>query len=262
MDKKCTKCKEVKSLDEFNKQKTSKDNLQPYCKECCRIVSKKYREENREHYREYNKKWAKNNPDNIRTRARRYRENNPEKIKESNKKWRTNNPEKHRENHRKWKENNREKVRARNKEWAQKNKEWFQEYQQEYYQSNKKKIIQRNRERSYNDPAYKLRNTVRCQINKTLRDGKGGESILQYVDWSSYEELKKHLENQFQEGMTWDNHAIDGWHIDHIIPQSVLLDGVDSMGHPNFRKCWALENLQPLWAFDNLIKGSKILDEE
>ena len=63
--------------------------------------------------------------------------------------------------------------------------------------------------------------------------------------------------SKFTEGMTLDNHGIYGWHIDHIIPQSKLL--YDSMDHPNFQKCWALENLQPLWAKDNLSKSNKIL---
>ena len=54
-----------------------------------------------------------------------------------------------------------------------------------------------------------------------------------------------------------DNHGIYGWHIDHIIPQSKLL--YDSMDHPNFQKCWALENLQPLWAKDNISKSNKTL---
>ena len=73
----------------------------------------------------------------------------------------------------------------------------------------------------------------------------------------SVEELMEHLEKQFQEGMTWDNHGVHGWHLDHIIPQSKLL--YDSMDHSNFQKCWALENLQPLWAKENIKKGSKIL---
>ena len=31
--------------------------------------------------------------------------------------------------------------------------------------------------------------------------------------------------------------------------------------YPNFKKCWALENLQPLEKIENLKKGSKLLNE-
>ena len=89
------------------------------------------------------------------------------------------------------------------------------------------------------------------------RDGsKRGESVMEYLPYT-LEELREHLESKWLPGMTWDNHTNEGWHIDHIIPQSKLL--YDSMDHPNFQKCWALENLQPLWASDNIRKSNKIL---
>tara|TARA_R100001443_G_scaffold668_2_gene2655 strand:+ start:568 stop:858 length:291 start_codon:yes stop_codon:yes gene_type:complete len=71
----------------------------------------------------------------------------------------------------------------------------------------------------------------------------------------SPEELFTHFESYFTEenGYTWDN--IDEWHIDHIRP--VASFNYDSTDHPDFKKCWALNNLQPLWAFDNMSKGDK-----
>jgi hypothetical protein len=53
--------------------------------------------------------------------------------------------------------------------------------------------------------------------------------------------------------MTWDNYG--QWHIDHIKP--VALFEFDSTDDPGFRDCWTLDNLQPLWALDNLRKGNK-----
>ena len=66
--------------------------------------------------------------------------------------------------------------------------------------------------------------------------------------------------------MTWENHGVwhpteKRWHIDHIKPQSVLLEGVTSMDDPKFRECWALENLRPLEAMENILKTNKLLDE-
>tara|TARA_R110000744_G_scaffold286339_2_gene397677 strand:+ start:2228 stop:2368 length:141 start_codon:yes stop_codon:yes gene_type:complete len=46
--------------------------------------------------------------------------------------------------------------------------------------------------------------------------------------------------------------------VNHIIPQSKLL--FKSMEDDNFKKCWALENLQPLAASDNLKKSNKIYE--
>ena len=62
----------------------------------------------------------------------------------------------------------------------------------------------------------------------------------------SAEELKIHLESLFKEGMTWDNYG--EWHIDHIKPVSKFDENVD------VKEVNALENLQPLWAEENLSK--------
>ena len=63
------------------------------------------------------------------------------------------------------------------------------------------------------------------------------------------EELKKHLENQFTDGMSWENHGLIGWHIDHIIPLSSAKNEDDII------KLCHYMNLQPLWSLDNIKKG-------
>ena len=68
--------------------------------------------------------------------------------------------------------------------------------------------------------------------------------------------------------MTWENHGVYNlntwddndqstwkWNIDHIIPQSKL--PYTSMEDDNFKKCWALENLRPYSAKQNIIDGNK-----
>mgnify|MGYP007028100074 CR=1 FL=1 len=75
-------------------------------------------------------------------------------------------------------------------------------------------------------------------------------------------ELKRHLEDQFQEGMSWDNYGnpngdhTDCWHIDHIKP----LHGFDLTDSEQQKKCFHFSNLQPLWAKDNLEKGASKYD--
>ena len=68
--------------------------------------------------------------------------------------------------------------------------------------------------------------------------------------------------------MTWDNYGIyrasmwvDNdpstwvWQIDHIIPQAKF--SYTSMDEENFQKCWALSNLRPLSAKQNVIDGDR-----
>ena len=67
----------------------------------------------------------------------------------------------------------------------------------------------------------------------------------------------KHLEKQFQNGMNWDNYTKFGWHIDHIIPVDAF--NFTTTKDKEFKECWKLSNLQPLWAYDNWKKNNKIL---
>ena len=71
----------------------------------------------------------------------------------------------------------------------------------------------------------------------------------------SLAELTAHLERLFQPGMTWDNYGNGGWNIDHIIP--VRAFNFTSYRDIDFQRCWALENLQPLWEKDNFTKGGR-----
>ena len=77
------------------------------------------------------------------------------------------------------------------------------------------------------------------------------------------QELKAHIESLWEPWMNWDNHGKASkdrmtWQIDHIIPQSIL--PFDSFIHPNFQKCWALENLRPLESIANIRKGNRLID--
>jgi len=201
-----------------------------------------------EKQREACRKWKKENPEKARESnrksSRKWNEENKERKKEYDRKWYEDNKERKMESNRKWKAENAEKVKEHIRKWNAENPEYHSTWKKEKY---------------HTDPCYKLRNLTSCMVRSALKEGKGGESILPYVDWDSYEELKEHIESQFEDWMTWDNHG--EWHIDHIKPQSVLLEGVETMDDPKFRECWALENLRPLEARENISKGNKIIDE-
>lgn len=143
--------------------------------------------------------------------------------------------------------------------------------QLEKKENNRKYQLERYHKKLKNNSGYKLRNAIRTTINSWLKQNKSSKnnnSFLQFVSWS-LEELKLHLKSLFKPWMNWNNYgqyllknwkdedlATWKWNVDHIIPQSLL--PYASMEDENFKKCWALENLRPLSAKENLLKGNKI----
>lgn len=107
------------------------------------------------------------------------------------------------------------------------------------------------REKLATDPAWKLSGHMRVLIHRALRGKKQGRSWRNFVDYT-VDELIAHLERQFLPGMSWDNHG--EWHVDHIVPRSEFqyTDPDDEA----FKRCWALSNLRPLWATDNMRKNA------
>jgi len=71
----------------------------------------------------------------------------------------------------------------------------------------------------------------------------------------SIEDFMAYMEAKFKDGMTWENHGLYGWHIDHITP----LISFDLTDREQFLQACHYTNLQPLWAKDNLSKSNKIL---
>ena len=67
--------------------------------------------------------------------------------------------------------------------------------------------------------------------------------------------LINYIESQFDDEMSWSAYLSGGIHIDHIIPCSHF----DLTKEEEQRKCFHYSNLQPLWAFDNISKGNKIM---
>ena len=94
--KKCSKCSKllVANSINFNKQKGGKYGLMNRCKECRKIESKEWRENNKERKKEYNKEYYENNKERKKEYDKEYYENNKEHIKEYYKEYYENNPDK------------------------------------------------------------------------------------------------------------------------------------------------------------------------
>jgi len=73
--KKCSKCKEIKFLNEFHKDKSTKGGLRSSCKKC----GKKYRDQD-EKYSERYKTYTKNNKEKLSEKHKKYHTSNPHKI--------------------------------------------------------------------------------------------------------------------------------------------------------------------------------------
>ncbi len=99
----------------------------------------------------------------------------------------------------------------------------------------------------------KLRRNISKAILRSLKGGKKGNDWEILVGYGKYD-LIAHLEAQFTEGMSWGNYG--KWHVDHIIPQSRF--NFNSYNDIDFKRCWSLSNLQPLWAIDNTNKSDLI----
>ena len=100
---------------------------------------------------------------------------------------------------------------------------------------------------------YKLIGNFRTAIYQVLKENNVNKNG-HYFDVLGYsqEELIKHLEKQFIDGMTWDNYG--KWHVDHIRP--ITSFDIIEIGDEEFLKCWGLGNLQPLWGIDNIRKSN------
>lgn len=110
--------------------------------------------------------------------------------------------------------------------------------------------------RRVTDPKFRLRSAVKHAIWTALREphNRKRSARLKLLVGFTTRKLARHLESQFCDGMSWDNYG--KWEIDHIVPVSHFdFKSVDDKG---FKACWALENLRPLWATDNLKKNSKL----
>ena len=70
----------------------------------------------------------------------------------------------------------------------------------------------------------------------------------------SFEKFKVHLEKQFKDDMSWENQG--KWHLDHIYPVSLAKDEEELIKLNHYT------NFQPLWAFDNISKGNKIIEKQ
>ena len=97
----------------------------------------------------------------------------------------------------------------------------------------------------------RLSRAMAHRIRFSLAGGKGRKQWENLVGFG-LDSLRKHLESHFKDGMTWENYG--SWHIDHKIPITAF--NYQGPGDIDFKRCWSLKNLQPMWAVENIRKGN------
>lgn len=118
----------------------------------------------------------------------------------------------------------------------------------------RKKRLDNKKVRRLCDPLFKLKETLRKSTADAFNKNRWHKcGSTEKILGISYELAKQHIERQFTAGMSWDNHGMNGWHIDHKIPLA------SAKTEEDLRALCHYTNLQPLWAKENLEKSDKIL---
>lgn len=253
----CYKCKEEKPTLDFNKSKSSKDGYGTYCTVCRKEKKKAEYLRNREKYL---------------ANAKRYREENHVKVSEAKKLCYVNKIDQYKQARREYyklnsesvlaqaaeyRKSNKEEIRKRDNIYKAKNRDILKEKQSKYQKQNSEyrnkytRLYRKNRRKI--DKMFSIRENMRTRFRFEL--AKRGE--LQHIKANEYLgcswlELKNYLASQFKEGMCWNNYG--DWQVDHITPLASAQTKEDLV------KLCHYSNLQPLWAFDNRVKGAKLPD--
>jgi len=219
MEKGCTICHQLKSIEHFGKHKHMKDGHLNQCKECRIIYMKQYSEKNKEEISSRHKEYYKEKHEQVKERVREHWRENTDTINEKRRE-RYDNDEEYRKKVLEQCSKSNTKCRPERRKNAKENK--LPSY---YLELCRKRIWH-----AFNGRAAKSDKT----INLLGCDGNF---------------LRKYLEDTKVEGKDYTDA-----HIDHIIPCSSF----DLSDEEQQRKCFHYTNLQLLPAHENLIKSNRV----
>lgn len=213
---------------------------QKRCQPCAKLAAARSKKEWSERNRD--KEAARNvaRRDEMRARAREWYRANPERAKAQADKWYAENKQRAVDRALTWNRQNPERRKEIQRESAKRRRE-----------ANPEEFKLAKQQRRAN-AGYRLNDAISSQVRIALKGRKSGWSWEVLVGFT-LEDLIDHLSARFTEGMTLENFG--QWHIDHIRP--VASFSFSSPDDADFKRCWALNNLQPLWAQDNIVKSSR-----
>lgn len=143
------------------------------------------------------------------------------------------------------------------KNWSWKGGEATQKERNKIYDSKRDRVRRRylhkiwSRKKKQENPKYRLDCNFSSAVSMCLKGEKKWRRWQVLVGYS-FQDLVKHLEKQFSSNMSWDNYG-SYWHVDHIKPKVLFI--YRTAEDIEFKECWALSNLRPLEAQENLKKN-------
>lgn len=196
--------------------------------------------------REYQARYKILYPERLKESKRLYSLKTKEKRAAYLKVYNEENKEKLREKARLYAQAHKKEARARSQKRREQKPDELREYHKRYRKENEEKL----RSRYKNDPQYALTKILRSRTLSAVRGFTKSARTLELLGCTIHE-LRTHIESLWLPGMSWENHAMNGWHIDHIKPCASF----DLTDEAQQRKCFHFTNLQPLWWIDNLRKS-------
>lgn len=186
---------------------------------------------------------------------RRYYLRHTEKIRQKNKRWREKNPHYSKQ----WWADNLDKLRGYSRRWKIDHPKRTKEISDKHRRNNIVKLRQRDKQlksiKRKTDSSYHINNVMSRSIRASLKGNKSGRHWEDLLGYSS-EVLADKLKKNMPKGYTWEDFLEGRLHLDHKIPMSAF--NFSKPEHIDFKKCWALENLQLLPARENLVKNAKL----
>lgn len=169
------------------------------------------------------------------------------------------------------KRRNRPDQKVRQKAWRDANKAKIKDYNEQYRESGysstqhvsqwreknlehaRAYVREAQRRRRRENPSFLLKGRMSARLQSMLKGkaGRGTEELLGYT----MKQLRQHIERQFTKGMSWEKVGRGLIEIDHIIPVKAF--NITTHEDPDFKVCWALANLRPLWAEHNRTKNGR-----
>lgn len=141
-----------------------------------------------------------------------------------------------------------------NKLYNFENRDRLLEYKREWNRANRVKRAAYMANARATDLQCRLADNLRSRVRTAMKNQSKFGSAVRDLDCTMHEFIQ-HIQNQFTNGMSWDNYGL--WHLDHIKP----LASFDLTQKDQFLVATHYSNYQPLWAADNYAKGSKTLTD-
>lgn len=173
-----------------------------------------------------------------------YRKTYPEKVKERNKRFRILHPGIANAATKKWGNEYPDRKKAATKKWREAHPEKVREM--------RRKAMAKDRNTLKGKLNYRFARAINKHLKRGVKARRHWECLVGYTT----DQLKEHIEKLFTKGMTWEIFKDGGIHIDHKVPIAAF--NFEKPEDLDFQMCWGLNNLQPMWAKENIQKGAKI----